>query len=135
MRYVALIDGTEGAYGVTFPDLTGCTAMGATVDEALAAAVEALRDWVEVVEEDGGTVPAPRSPDAVRADPEVVAALAEGAMLASVALLRHSGRPVKANLSLDSGVLAVLDAEAKRAGLTRSALVEAMTKRLAAGNL
>lgn len=135
MRYVALIDGSAGAYGVTLPDLPGCTAMGATVEEALAAAVEAMRDWADVVEEEDRTVPAPRSADTLRTDPEVADALAEGAMLATIALVRHSGRPVKANLSLDSGVLAMLDAEAKRAGLTRSAMVEAMTKRLAAGNL
>lgn len=134
-RYIVLIDGEAGAYGVTAPDLPGCTAMGATVEEALAAMVEAMRDWAEVVEEDGGAVPAPRPAEALRGDPEVAAALAEGAVLATVALLRHTGRPVKANLSLDSGVLAVLDAEAKRSGLTRSAMVEALTKRLAAGTL
>jgi predicted RNase H-like HicB family nuclease len=33
-RYAALIDGKRGAYGVTFPDLPGCTAMGRTLDEA-----------------------------------------------------------------------------------------------------
>ena len=135
MRYIALIDGEAGAYGVTIPDLPGCTAMGATVEEALAAAVDAMRDWAEVVEEDGGAIPAPRAAAALRADPDVAEALAEGAMLATVALVRVSGRPVKANLSLDSGVLATLDAEAKRQGLTRSGMVEAMTKRLAAGTL
>lgn len=135
MRYIALIDGEAGAYGVTIPDMPGCTAMGATIEEALAAAVDAMRDWADVVEEDGGAVPAPRAIADVRADPDVVEALAEGAMLATVALVRVTGRPVKANLSLDSGVLATLDAEAKRQGLTRSGMVEAMTKRLAAGNL
>jgi len=34
-RYVVLIDQAEdGAYGVVFPDLPGCTAMGDTVEEA-----------------------------------------------------------------------------------------------------
>ncbi|WP_372395167.1 type II toxin-antitoxin system HicB family antitoxin (plasmid) [Azospirillum sp. HJ39] len=135
MRYIALIDGEAGAYGVTIPDLPGCTAMGATIEEALAAAVDAMRDWADVLEEDGFGVPPPRAVADVRADPDVVDALAEGAMLATVALVRVTGRPVKANLSLDSGVLATLDAEAKRQGLTRSGMVEAMTKRLAAGNL
>lgn len=135
MRYIALIDGEAGAYGVTIPDLPGCTAMGATIEQALAAAVDAMRDWAEVVDEDGGTIPVPSTADALRADSDVAEALAEGAMLATVALVRVTGRPVKANLSLDSGVLATLDAEAKRQGLTRSGMVEAMTKRLAAGNL
>src|ERR1700678_2270999 len=36
--YTALIDGEAGAYGVYFPDLPGCTAMGATLDDAIANA-------------------------------------------------------------------------------------------------
>lgn len=35
MRWTVLIDGETGAYGVVFPDLPGCTALGTTVDEAL----------------------------------------------------------------------------------------------------
>jgi predicted RNase H-like HicB family nuclease len=42
-RYTALIDGETGAYGVSFPDLPGCVAMGRTVDGALMAAAEAHR--------------------------------------------------------------------------------------------
>ena len=133
-RYVALVDGEAGAYGVTVPDMPGCTAMGDTVEDALTNAVEAMRDWVEVVEERGGTLPPASTIDHLRTDPDVAAALAEGAMLTTIALVRHTGRPVKANLSLDAGVLAALDAEAKRRGLTRSAMVEAMTRQLAAGS-
>jgi predicted RNase H-like HicB family nuclease len=45
-RYPAWIDGVQGNYGVSFPDLPGIVAMGATVDEALMHAEEALRDYV-----------------------------------------------------------------------------------------
>jgi predicted RNase H-like HicB family nuclease len=44
-RYIAVIDGEPGAFGVVFPDCPGCTAMGSTLDEALVAAAEALADW------------------------------------------------------------------------------------------
>jgi predicted RNase H-like HicB family nuclease len=128
MRYTVLIDGKAGAYGVVFPDLPGCAAMGKTVDDALVNAGDALRDWVEVSEEYGDPVPPPRSLEKLRRDPDVATALAEGATLASVPLIRESGKPVKANLSLDSAVLAAIDAEAKRKKLTRSALVELMAK-------
>ena len=40
LRYPALLDGEEGAYGVVFPDLPGCVAMGHTVSEALLHAEE-----------------------------------------------------------------------------------------------
>ena len=46
-RYIALIDGKKGAYGVTVPDLPGCTSAGKTTDEALRNAVEAVRMWAE----------------------------------------------------------------------------------------
>jgi len=42
-----LIDGEPGAYGVVFPELPGCIAMGDTVDEAIENAGEALRDWMD----------------------------------------------------------------------------------------
>ena len=52
-RYVALVDGNAGAYGVTVPDLLGCTSGGTTTDEALRNAVEAVRLWAEDAIADG----------------------------------------------------------------------------------
>lgn len=129
MRYTVLIDGKPGGYGVVFPDLPGCAAMGDTVDEALANAAGALRDWSHVITAAGELVPEPRALDAIRADPEVMEALAEGSALASVALVREAGRPVRANMSLDAGVLAAIDAAADRLGITRSATVELLAHR------
>ena len=43
-------------------------------------------------------------------------------------LVLNSGRPAKANLSIDAGVLAAIDAEAKRRKLTRSAFIELMAR-------
>jgi predicted RNase H-like HicB family nuclease len=128
VRYTALVDGKAGAYGVVFPDLPGCHAMGKSFETALANAGDSMRNWIEVTEEDGREIPAPRPLEKLRRDPEVVAALAEGAMLASIPLIRETGRPVKANLSLDSGVLAAIDAAAKRHKLTRSGMVELMAR-------
>jgi predicted RNase H-like HicB family nuclease len=128
LRYTVLIDGKTGAYGVAFPDLPGCVAMGRTIDEALAHAVDVLRDWFELSDEYGDVVPPPRPLEKLRRDPEVVAALAEGATLASVPLIRETGKPVKANLSIDSGVLAAIDDAAERNNLTRSGMVELLAK-------
>lgn len=128
-RYIALIDGEPGAFGVSFPDLPGCTAMGSTVDEAIDNAAEALRDWVEAVEAGGAEVPAPRpAATLLLSDPDLAPALAEGGMLSTVVLVRGLGRPVKANLSLDSGVLAAIDAAADRLRITRSAMVEQLAR-------
>src|ERR1700733_1090923 len=127
-RYVALIDGAAGAYGVLFPDLPGCTAMGWTMDDALDNAGEALRDWAEVTEEGGGKIPRPRNQESLRRDSEVKRALAGGASLATIPLVRETGKPVKANLSIDSGVLAALDEEAERRNLTRPGFVEMLAR-------
>jgi predicted RNase H-like HicB family nuclease len=55
MRYIALVYGNAGAYGVVVPDLPGCTSAGPTTDEALRTAVEAVRLWVEDAIDDGET--------------------------------------------------------------------------------
>jgi predicted RNase H-like HicB family nuclease len=68
-RYVAIIDGRPGAFGVVIPDLPGCTSGGRTVDNALRNAVEAVTLWVEDARADGEQVPKPRSADKLRKDP------------------------------------------------------------------
>ena len=84
MRYAVLIDGKPGAYGVTFPNLPGCVAMGKTVDDALANACLVLHDWFDLSEEHGEPVPDPRPLEALRRDPDVVSALSGGAVFGSV---------------------------------------------------
>jgi predicted RNase H-like HicB family nuclease len=127
-RYVVLIDqADDGAYGVVFPDLRGCTAMGDTIEEALANAAEAATEWASEVRKDG-TVPSPRSAAEVVADPEIREATDEGAVLALVPLILDSGRPAKANLSIDSGLLDAIDEAAKRMGVTRSAYLAAAAR-------
>ena len=128
MRYIALIDGKPGAYGVTFPDLPGCTAMAKTVDQAMILAEAAMRDWIKTVEAGGAMVPPARSADDIRADPEVAEALAEGASFAALLVVRATGKPVRANLSLDEGIVSAIDAAAERRGVTRSAMVEIMAR-------
>jgi predicted RNase H-like HicB family nuclease len=122
-RYVALLDGEAGAYGVTVPDLPGCTSGGSTTDEALRNALTAVRLWAEDAIADGEELPVPRSVETLRCDPEVAEAIAEGAALAIVPLLIDVGRPTKANLSIDAGLLAAIDEAAAARGLTRSAFL------------
>lgn len=121
-RYVAIFEGEEGCYGIAFPDLPGCVAMGHSADEAWENAIEVLADWVS---EMGGpeAVPAPRPISAFRDDPEVAEALASGAVLIAIPLLIESGRSVRANISMDQGILAAIDAAAAERGLTRSAFL------------
>ena len=57
--YPALTDGERGAFGVTFPDLPGHRRHGASVDEALENAEEALRDSVIEAREAGDAITPP----------------------------------------------------------------------------
>jgi hypothetical protein len=65
----------------------------------------------------------------LRADPEIAEAIADGAALAIVPLLLDAGRPAKANLSIDAGLLAAIDDAAEARGLTRSAFLASAARR------
>jgi predicted RNase H-like HicB family nuclease len=87
-RYVALVDGRPGAFGIVVPDLPGCTSGGATVGAALRNAVEAVTPWIEDAVMDGEKIPNPRSAENLRNDPAVAGALARGGILTHVPLTR-----------------------------------------------
>ena len=123
MRYGALVDGKKGAYGVVIPDLPGCTSAGKTADAAYRNAIEAVRLWIEDALEDGEKPPRPRSLKELLADREVRRALGTGSALMLVPVVRDSGRPTKANVSMDAGTLQAIDDEATARGLTRSAFI------------
>jgi predicted RNase H-like HicB family nuclease len=132
-RYIVVVDGKPGAYGMYVPDMPGCTSMGDTIAELLVNAQEALQLWGEDVLKSGERLPQPRTIEAIRKDPDVARDLAEGGVLAVVPLVLETGRPVKANLSLDAGLLAAIDEAAAARGLTRSAfLVSAAREKIAA---
>jgi predicted RNase H-like HicB family nuclease len=121
-NYIGLLDGEAGGYGIVFPDLPGCTAMGHTTDEAWQNAIAALADWIMEV---GGSevVPVPSGIEALRKDADVREALLEGSSFITVPLLIESGRSVRANISMDQGILAAIDAAAELRGLTRSSFL------------
>lgn len=121
-RYFALIDGEEGNYGVAFPDLKGCAAAGDTVDEALDNAIASLADWaIDMVA--AGKMPEPSTADEIRRDQDVQKALARGAILTSLPLVMETGRTIRANISVDEGVLKLIDETAQKRGVTRSAFL------------
>lgn len=121
-RYIALIDGEPGAYGAAFPDCRGCTAMAGTIDEAIANATEALREWMADRVSAGLLIPAPRTLEALKRDPALPDELRD-AMIASIPLLLDASRSVRANLSFDAGLLEQIDHAARERGITRSAFL------------
>ncbi|PBC06454.1 type II toxin-antitoxin system HicB family antitoxin [Mesorhizobium sp. WSM3859] len=127
-RYIALVDAADGIVGVSFPDAPGCVAQSENRDEAFKDATAALAEWVAEELAEGRDAPRPRSMDELMADGEVRSALTDGAVLISVPLIRDYGRPARANISLDAGLLADIDEAAHRLGVTRSAFLAAAAR-------
>jgi predicted RNase H-like HicB family nuclease len=61
MRYAIVIERTEGNYSAYAPDLPGCVATGATLEEAAAQIREAIEFHLEGLREDGVPIPEPAS--------------------------------------------------------------------------
>jgi predicted RNase H-like HicB family nuclease len=55
-------------YGVSFPDVPGCISAGATFEQAVTNAAEALAGHLALMQADGDPIPAPRSFDELRRD-------------------------------------------------------------------
>jgi predicted RNase H-like HicB family nuclease len=122
-RYLGLIDGASPVVGVVVPDLPGCTSGGKTYDEACRNAVEAVRLWAEDALLKNEKLPTPRTMDSLRGDPDVIEQLNRGAVFALIPLVLDRGRPARANVSLDAGLLEAIDDAAAERGLTRSAFL------------
>ncbi len=71
--YIALVHKDDGtSYGVSFPDVPGCISTGDTFEEAVANAAEALAFHFAGMRGDGETIPAPRSFEELKRDPQFV---------------------------------------------------------------
>ena len=69
--YIALVHKDEGtSYGVSFPDVPGCISAGDTFEEAVANAAEALAGHFALMKADGDPIPAPRSFEELKRDPD-----------------------------------------------------------------
>lgn len=61
MRYAIVIEKADGNFSAYVPDLPGCVATGATVEQTEAEIREAIEFHLEGLREDGLPVPAPSS--------------------------------------------------------------------------
>lgn len=114
----------DSAFGIQFPDVPGCYSAADRLDDLLAKAAEALAFWFE----DQPMVEL-RSLSTLLSDPEVKDAMKEGGTLLAVPLIALTGRTVKANLTMDAGLLQAIDATAKARGMTRSAFIADAARR------
>jgi predicted RNase H-like HicB family nuclease len=59
MRYAVVIEKAENNYSAYVPDLPGCVATGATVEEAEIQILEAIEFHLEGLCQDGAPIPEP----------------------------------------------------------------------------
>ena len=129
MRFIALVHkDPESCYGVSFPDVPGCTSAGDTLDEALTNAVDALSGHIRLMESDGEATPTPRTLEAINADPDLVEDM-KGAIISAVPLVRDCGSTTRISVSLDLGLLEAIDGLAKQRSQTRSAFLASAARR------
>jgi predicted RNase H-like HicB family nuclease len=61
MRYAIVIEKADGNYSAYVPDLPGCVATGATVEETENSIREAIEFHLDGMREDGMVIPVPSS--------------------------------------------------------------------------
>ena len=61
MKYAVVIERADSNYSAYVPDLPGCVATGATIEDAENGIREAIRIHIQGMKEDGLPIPAPSS--------------------------------------------------------------------------
>lgn len=127
MRFVLALHTDDGtAYGVTVPDLPGCFSAGATFDDALEQAREAIDGHVELLAEAGEDLPAPKTLAEHQANPDLAGAVWA---VIDVPIERYFGPAEKINITVPSIILRRIDRYVQAHGETRSGfLVRAAQK-------
>lgn len=70
-QYIGIVHKDPSSdFGVSFPDFPGCISAGQTLAEAATLAQEALLAHIELMLEDGESIPTPMTLEAALADPD-----------------------------------------------------------------
>lgn len=118
MRYLIVLHTEEGRtdYGVTVPDMPGCTSAGDTLDDALANAQDAILSYIGVLVEDGKPIPPPSRAIPRELEPGEVVGIVD----IDLQKVEPSRRAVRLNVSIPGYAIDMIDRAAGLAGTTRS---------------
>ena len=112
-NYIALFEkaGNGDAYGVVFPDFPGCVSAGATHEEAVRMAHEALAGHVRFLQTSGDKIPKPRTLEQIKTSWEDWGEWeAENDFVVGyVALLPVKSTSLRVNIMMDDSLLAQID--------------------------
>ena len=122
-NYVGILDGKAKVWGVRIPDLPGCHGGGESPEAAVADAISAAREYASHLVTSGRDLPRARPLTEILKEKEERPDTKAGESAVMIPLVLDKGRSVRANLSIDAGLLEAIDAEAERRGLTRSSFL------------
>ncbi|ABI66387.1 MULTISPECIES: type II toxin-antitoxin system HicB family antitoxin [Maricaulis] len=126
--YAIVTQEGDSAHGIHFPDLPGCFSAADTLDEVPAKAREALSLWFE---DEAMIAPSSLADvhEKIRNDLGYIDLMSSGSFLMSIPVVSMTGRTVKANLTMDAGLLQAIDETARERGITRSAFLADLARR------
>ena len=122
-KFVAIVHKEpKSDYGISFPDFPGCVTAGATLDEAVNMAHEALRGHIETMHEYGEALPAkPMMLDKARK--HKFAKNADAFVFIEAPL---PSKPLRVNVMIDANLLQRID----RASNNRSAFLSSAARQM-----
>jgi predicted RNase H-like HicB family nuclease len=127
--YPAIIwkDPRGKTYGLTFPDLPGCTTSAASMEALYEAAQEAGSLWIEAEQKTGRAPPPATALEAVRLGKSDRAEGAVGVIVVPVTL---PSRAVRISMTIEERLLGEIDRAAADRGTTRSGFLAEAARNL-----
>lgn len=125
IEYIGLAEKVADGYSVFFPDFPGFGSAGDTLEEARRNAKEGLVAHIELMGEDGESIPTPSSLDNVMRLTD-----AKGCIPLIISIIAPSGKAQRINITIDTALLHALDLAATSQHKTRSALLAEAAQRL-----
>lgn len=105
-KYIALLEGGDGNFGVIFPDFVGCVSCGKTKEEALLNGREALEFHLEGMVEDGDEIPLQSDLEKVN---EWLDECEETCHLCWIEVTLPSSKAVRVNITIQENLLKAID--------------------------
>lgn len=125
MQYPVVIHKDSNSdYGVTVPDLPGCFSAGASIEEALREALEAVECHIEGLLIDDEKIPLPTEIEKHQQNLDFASGIWA---IVDVDLSKLSGKVRRINVTIPERILTRIDSFAKQNGESRSGLITAAT--------
>jgi predicted RNase H-like HicB family nuclease len=124
LYYAGIVQKDGKTYGIVFPDFPGCVSVGDTPEDAYKNGVEALSLHINGMKEDGDSVPRPRLLEEIKSSGEDWYDF-DGAIIMYIPYISSTGRSVRINISVNQGLLDIVDSVTKN----RSAFLSDMSEK------